>query len=141
MLVSRSGRLISGNSSNTLKLWSTVAVGESRFATASKSAHLPGLTLDDEMTLDGMMVSAAFDDTLDMVGTCCVMYWYQRCNVMLFRPSPLSSLYCTFTFRCICLCEHVQVHYSLKTRLVLTYMRSLAISTLNALMQDTMRCI
>ena len=83
ILVSGSGRLVSGNCCNTLKLWSTVPVSESRFATSAATVNLPGLTLDDEMTLDGMMTSAAFDETLDMVKR--TNSDYNRCVVVLFR--------------------------------------------------------
>ena len=74
MLVSRGGRLVTGNAGHTLKLWSTAFIGECRLQNGAQESRSlasqlapAGVTLDDEMSLDGMPVSATFDDTLDMV--------------------------------------------------------------------------
>ena len=72
--MSRGGRLVTGNAGHTLKLWSTAFIGECRLQNGAQESRSlasqlapAGVTLDDEMSLDGMPVSATFDDTLDMV--------------------------------------------------------------------------
>jgi hypothetical protein len=48
-------------------MWSVVGVEEMRLPGQSNSLSRQGLTMDDEMNLDGAIVSAAFDDTMDLV--------------------------------------------------------------------------
>ena len=66
MLISRSGRLVTGGANRSLKLWSVVGVGELKLPGESNALRRGGLTMEDEMNLDGCIVSASFDDTLDM---------------------------------------------------------------------------
>jgi len=77
ILMSRRGRLITCSSGNHVRLWSVVNVGEMKLGISqhqqqqNKSGNSDGIsagvTLEDEMTLDGPIASASFDDTLDMV--------------------------------------------------------------------------
>ena len=67
MLCCRGGRLVTGGASCNLRMWTVVGVGEMRLPGEQDCVRQGGLTMEDEMTLDGAVVSAAFDDTLDMV--------------------------------------------------------------------------
>lgn len=68
VLVSKNNRLISGGCSKNLKMWSTSAVCDMRGENPAGSiGNRTGLTMEDEMNLDGFVVSAAFDETMDMV--------------------------------------------------------------------------
>ena len=48
-------------------MWSVTGVDEFRLPADSCGLQNDGITMDDEMNLDGAIVSAAFDDTLDLV--------------------------------------------------------------------------
>lgn len=52
--------------SNTLRLWAVDSVGDMKVAKISQKAST-GLTMEDEMALDGPITCAEFDDLLDMV--------------------------------------------------------------------------
>ncbi|XP_033117799.1 WD repeat-containing protein 90-like isoform X4 [Anneissia japonica] len=75
-----SSRLITGSCSRNLRLWSMYGVGELRLAAdnISNQASGKGLVMEDEMPLDGAVVSASFDDTMDIgvVGTDAGTLWY-----------------------------------------------------------------
>nr|XP_006813552.1 PREDICTED: WD repeat-containing protein 90-like [Saccoglossus kowalevskii] len=66
-----SSRLVTGSASRNLRLWSVYGVGE--MSTPGK-----GLVMEDEMTLDGAITCASFDDTMDMgiAGTTAGTLWY-----------------------------------------------------------------
>ena len=56
------------SSGGSVRLWSVVNVSEMKHAAEhSGSSSALGVTMEDEMTLDGPATSASFDDTLDMV--------------------------------------------------------------------------
>ena len=68
VLISHAGRLITGSSGHSVKMWSVVGVEDMRLPGRNNTLASQGLTMDDEMNLDGAIVSAAFDDTMDLVG-------------------------------------------------------------------------
>lgn len=49
-------------------MWSVVGVGEMRLPGETQNIRTGGLTMEDEMNTDGAVVSAAFDDAMEMVG-------------------------------------------------------------------------
>lgn len=65
--MSKNNRLISGSSGNTLKIWSTMSVSDQLHSDEMATRAASGLTMEDEMNLDGAITSAAFDETMDMV--------------------------------------------------------------------------
>ncbi|XP_071943850.1 WD repeat-containing protein 90-like [Antedon mediterranea] len=75
-----SSRLITGGCSRNLRLWSVYGVGELRLDANNFPNQPPGkgLVMEDEMPLDGAIVSASFDDTMDIgvVGTDGGTLWY-----------------------------------------------------------------
>ena len=54
---------MTGSQGRVLRLWSGVAECKE-----TVGGTVPGITMEDEMTLDGGITCAAFDDTMDMVG-------------------------------------------------------------------------
>lgn len=76
VLQSHGNRLISGSNTRRVRLWSVEAVQELRVQRSS--ARSSSVLLEQEMTLDGTIVSASFDDCLDMgiVGTTAGTLWY-----------------------------------------------------------------
>ena len=83
ILVSRRGRLVTCSSSNAVRLWSVVNVGEIKHAAQhSGNSSALGVTMEDEMSLDAPASSASFDDTLEMVNgrvfqlLCLTVYYY-----------------------------------------------------------------
>ena len=66
-LISHSGRLITGGAGRNLRLWSVVGVAEMKLPGDNNNMRRDGLTMEDEMNLDGMIVSASFDEPLEMV--------------------------------------------------------------------------
>ncbi len=70
ILISRRGRLITGSAGHSLKLWSVVGVGEMKLPGEQYQMRGGGLTMEDEMNLDGLLIAAAFDDTMDLVKYC-----------------------------------------------------------------------
>ncbi|XP_075686881.1 WD repeat-containing protein 90 isoform X2 [Rhinoderma darwinii] len=75
-LLCRGNRLVSGSNTRRIRLWSVAAVQElrERGSEASSSSVL----MEQEMTLDGAIVSATFDEALEMgiVGTTAGTLWY-----------------------------------------------------------------
>ncbi len=67
VIVSKSGRLVTGGTGRSLRLWSAVGISELRLPGEHNNMRTDGLTMEDEMMLDGSVACAAFDDTLDMV--------------------------------------------------------------------------
>uniref|UniRef100_A0ABM5EZ39 WD repeat-containing protein 90 n=1 Tax=Pogona vitticeps TaxID=103695 RepID=A0ABM5EZ39_9SAUR len=69
-------RLISGSNTRKIQLWSVGAVQELRVK--GSGARSGSVLLEQEMTLDGTVVSAAFEDSADMgiVGTTAGTLWY-----------------------------------------------------------------
>ena len=65
----RSGRLMTGGVGCGIKLWSVAGIIDLQQPSTMTERGFPaqGLTLDDELTLDGALACASFDDTLDMV--------------------------------------------------------------------------
>ena len=59
---------MTGGEGRSLRLWSAVGVAELKLPGEHNSMRQGGLTMEDEMILDGAVVCAAFDETLDMVG-------------------------------------------------------------------------
>ncbi|XP_074646351.1 WD repeat-containing protein 90-like [Tubulanus polymorphus] len=74
----RCGRLITASAGHTLKMWSVVGVGEMKLPGKKHGMRQGGLLMEDEIHLDGVIVSFTFDDTLDMgiVGTSSGTLWY-----------------------------------------------------------------
>uniref|UniRef100_A0A803SMR5 WD repeat domain 90 n=1 Tax=Anolis carolinensis TaxID=28377 RepID=A0A803SMR5_ANOCA len=69
-------RLVSGSNTKKIQLWSVLAVQELRVK--GSSARSSSVLLEQEMTLDGTIVSAMFDNCMDMgiVGTTAGTLWY-----------------------------------------------------------------
>ncbi|XP_047667072.1 WD repeat-containing protein 90 isoform X2 [Tachysurus fulvidraco] len=80
VLLCRGNKLLTGSNSKKLKLWSVASVQNLRpsSTTASSQDCNPKVLLEQEMVLDGTVVSAAFDDVMDMgiVGTTAGTLWY-----------------------------------------------------------------
>ena len=74
VLICRGGRLLTGSVGHNLRMWSVVGVGEMRLPGDNNNMRGGGLTMEDEMNLDGEIVSAAFDESLDMVINLHVVY-------------------------------------------------------------------
>ncbi|XP_058250376.1 WD repeat-containing protein 90 isoform X2 [Hemibagrus wyckioides] len=79
VLLCRGNRLLMGSNSKKLKLWSVTAVQNLRpSSTKTSRQDSPQVLLEQEMVLDGTVVSAAFDDVMDIgiVGTTAGTLWY-----------------------------------------------------------------
>ncbi|XP_060116727.1 LOW QUALITY PROTEIN: WD repeat-containing protein 90 [Heteronotia binoei] len=76
ILRSHGNRLVSGSNTKRIRLWSVAAVRELRVR--GSGARSNSVLLEQEMTLDGTIVSATFDDCMDMgiVGTTSGTLWY-----------------------------------------------------------------
>ncbi|XP_074454129.1 WD repeat-containing protein 90 isoform X1 [Larus michahellis] len=76
VLVCGRDRLVSGSNTKRIRLWAVAAVQELRLKGAD--ARSSSVLLEHEITLDGTIVSAAFDDSLEMgiVGTTAGTLWY-----------------------------------------------------------------
>uniref|UniRef100_A0A8C3V8G9 WD repeat-containing protein 90 n=1 Tax=Catharus ustulatus TaxID=91951 RepID=A0A8C3V8G9_CATUS len=76
VLVCRHNRLVSGSNTKRIRLWSVATVQELRLK--GPNARCGSVLLEHEITLDGTIVSAAFDDSLEMgiVGTTAGTLWY-----------------------------------------------------------------
>ncbi|XP_075624119.1 WD repeat-containing protein 90 isoform X1 [Balearica regulorum gibbericeps] len=75
-LVCQHDRLVSGSNTKRVRLWAVAAVQELRLKGPNASSS--SVLLEHEITLDGTIVSVAFDDSLDMgiVGTTAGTLWY-----------------------------------------------------------------
>lgn len=67
LLVCKGARLITGSRERRVCLWSAVGVSEMKLPGQHNNMRTGGLTIDDEMILDGAITAGCFDDTLDMV--------------------------------------------------------------------------
>ncbi|KAM9015938.1 WD repeat-containing protein 90 isoform 1-T1 [Ara ararauna] len=76
VLVCRHNRLLSGSNTKRIRLWAVAAVQELRLKGPDARSDL--VLLEHEIALDGTIVSAAFDDSLEMgiVGTTAGTLWY-----------------------------------------------------------------
>ncbi|KFR16439.1 WD repeat-containing protein 90, partial [Opisthocomus hoazin] len=76
VLVCRRNRLMSGSNTKRIRLWAVAAVRDLRLRGPDASSS--SVLLEHEITLDGTIVSAAFDDSLEMgiVGTTAGTLWY-----------------------------------------------------------------
>uniref|UniRef100_U3JPK0 WD repeat domain 90 n=1 Tax=Ficedula albicollis TaxID=59894 RepID=U3JPK0_FICAL len=76
VLLCRQPRLVSGSNTKRIRLWSVATVQELRLK--GPHARCGSVLLEHEITLDGTIVSAAFDDSLEMgiVGTTAGTLWY-----------------------------------------------------------------
>lgn len=76
VLLCAGNRLITGSNTKRIRLWAVAAVQELRLK-GSKSRS-SSVLLEHEMILDGTLVSASFDDLMDMgiVGTTAGTLWY-----------------------------------------------------------------
>ncbi|KFQ93266.1 WD repeat-containing protein 90, partial [Nipponia nippon] len=76
VLVCRCNRLVSGSNTKRIRLWAVATVQELRLK--GPDARSSSVLLEHEITLDGTIVSAAFDDSLEMgiVGTTAGTLWY-----------------------------------------------------------------
>uniref|UniRef100_A0A8C8BFF5 WD repeat-containing protein 90 n=1 Tax=Otus sunia TaxID=257818 RepID=A0A8C8BFF5_9STRI len=76
VLVCRRSRLVSGSNTKRIRLWAVATVQELRLK--GPDARSSSVLLEHEITLDGTIVSAAFDDSLEMgiVGTTAGTLWY-----------------------------------------------------------------
>ncbi|KAM9292263.1 WD repeat-containing protein 90-like, partial [Gastrophryne carolinensis] len=72
----RGNKLITGSNTRRLRLWSVAAVQELREKGSEASSS--SVLMEQEMTLDGAIVGATFDDALEMgiVGTTAGTLWY-----------------------------------------------------------------
>ena len=66
IVICRNGRLLTGSIGKNLRMWSLTGVSEMRSGDGP-SMPCGGLTMEDEMNLEGSVVAAAFDEALDMV--------------------------------------------------------------------------
>ena len=66
-LISRGNQLLTGSVGKNVRIWSVVGVGEMRLPGENYNVRSVGLTMEDEMNLDGAIVSATFDEAMDMV--------------------------------------------------------------------------
>uniref|UniRef100_A0A3B4DWF8 WD repeat domain 90 n=1 Tax=Pygocentrus nattereri TaxID=42514 RepID=A0A3B4DWF8_PYGNA len=73
VLLCRGNKLVTGSNSKKLRLWSVAAVQSLRSSNSNATVFL-----EQEMLLDGTVVSVAFDDVMDMgiVGTTAGTLWY-----------------------------------------------------------------
>ena len=67
ILIGKGGRLVTGSSDKTIKMWSVVGVGELKLPGDNNNMRQGGLVMEDEIDVDGGVVSAQFEETLDMV--------------------------------------------------------------------------
>ncbi|XP_041262484.1 WD repeat-containing protein 90 isoform X5 [Onychostruthus taczanowskii] len=76
VLLGRHPRLLSGSNAKRIRLWCVATVQELRLK--GPDARCGSVLLEHEITLDGTIVSAAFDDSLEMgiVGTTAGTLWY-----------------------------------------------------------------
>ncbi|XP_052535941.1 WD repeat-containing protein 90 isoform X1 [Tympanuchus pallidicinctus] len=76
VLVCRCNRLVSGSNAKRIRLWAVGATQELR--PKGPKARPSSVLLEHEITLDGTIVSMAFDDSLEMgiVGTTAGTLWY-----------------------------------------------------------------
>ncbi|XP_077642916.1 WD repeat-containing protein 90 isoform X4 [Lonchura striata] len=76
VLLCRHQQLLSGSNTKRIRLWSVATVQELRLK--GPNARSGSVLLEHEITLDGTIVSAAFDDSLEMgiVGTTAGTLWY-----------------------------------------------------------------
>ncbi|XP_056392449.1 WD repeat-containing protein 90 isoform X2 [Hyla sarda] len=75
-LLCMGNRLLTGSNTRRIRLWSVAAVQELREKGSGASSS--SVLIEQEMTLDGAIVSAVFDDSLEMgiVGTTAGTLWY-----------------------------------------------------------------
>ncbi|XP_069341826.1 WD repeat-containing protein 90 [Eulemur rufifrons] len=101
-------RLVSGSGARRLRLWAVGTVPELR----RRSARSSSVFMEHELSLDGGVVSASFDDSMDMgvVGTAAGTLWYiswaegtstrlvsghrSRVNEVVFSPSESHCATC-----------------------------------------------
>ncbi|XP_036389825.1 WD repeat-containing protein 90 [Megalops cyprinoides] len=78
VLLCRGNRLLTGSNTRRIRLWAVAAVQGMRPAAEGSKDSGAMVVLEHEMTLDGTVVSAAFDDVMDMgiVGTTAGTLWY-----------------------------------------------------------------
>lgn len=78
VLMGHGGTLIAGSTTGNLRLWSTVGVNEMRLPGEPSRLSSNGLVMEDEMTLDGAIISASFDEGLEtgIIGTSSGTLWY-----------------------------------------------------------------
>ncbi|KAM4024166.1 LOW QUALITY PROTEIN: WD repeat-containing protein 90 [Anomaloglossus baeobatrachus] len=76
VLLCRGNWLLTGSNTRRIRLWSVAAVQELREKGSNASSS--SVLMEQEMTLDGAVVSATFDDSLEMgiVGTTAGTVWY-----------------------------------------------------------------
>lgn len=67
MIISRGNLLLTGSVGKNVRVWSVVGVGEMKLPGEHYNVRTGGLTMEDEMNVDGAIVAAAFDEALDMV--------------------------------------------------------------------------
>ena len=67
VIISRGNLLLTGSEGKNVRVWSVVGVGEMRLPGETYNVRTGGLTMEDEMNVDGAVVSAAFDEAMDMV--------------------------------------------------------------------------
>ncbi|XP_072273486.1 WD repeat-containing protein 90 isoform X2 [Pyxicephalus adspersus] len=76
VVLCRGNRLVTGSNTRRLRLWSVAVVQELR--EKGSEARSSSVLMEQEMTLDGAIVSVAFDDAMEMgiVGTTAGTLWY-----------------------------------------------------------------
>uniref|UniRef100_H2ZYH0 WD repeat domain 90 n=1 Tax=Latimeria chalumnae TaxID=7897 RepID=H2ZYH0_LATCH len=76
VLLCRGNRLLSGSNTRKIRLWAVAAVQGMRLQ--GSTSRSSSVLVEHEMTLDGTIVSAAFDEVMDMgiVGTTAGTLWY-----------------------------------------------------------------
>ena len=63
--------MITASAANNLRIWTTTGVSEMKLpgGSGTQAVRKGGLTMEDEMNLDGAICSMAFDETLDLVSS------------------------------------------------------------------------
>ncbi|XP_062041569.1 WD repeat-containing protein 90 [Lepus europaeus] len=111
VLLCSGSRLLSGSHAKRLRLWAVGAVPELR--RKGSGARSTSVFLEHELTLDGAVVTASFDDSMDMgvVGTTAGTLWYvgwaegtstrlvsghrEKVNEVVFSPSGPHCATCS----------------------------------------------
>ncbi|XP_031569789.1 WD repeat-containing protein 90-like isoform X3 [Actinia tenebrosa] len=89
VLVCGQDRLITGGYSGSLKLWSVAGIPNIKKQGENYRMNSDSLVMEDEMTVDGAVVSACFDDILQTgivgttVGTLWYINWSERTSIRL----------------------------------------------------------
>lgn len=104
ILLVGTGGLITASSSGNVRLWSVKGVEQMREpGHAGRAPAGRGLVMEDEMTLDGVVTAARFDENLEMVGVLFVC----KCADSCFGKHYEHDYACVHTPVSTCTCISV----------------------------------